>query len=185
VKRFTTDCELERRWRYSPGIFIGENMDAFIFGSLCRDACQALGIADQDALAEMGQINIDGVDVGLVFDEEDPSRLFCYVDLGDSSELATAPDPVSIYKDMLSLNLLKGSKIDGVIGWDPSSDRFVLAAHLIDPDSLDGVSLSEILRHHARHAGFARNVRRLHLQEELPPERSSIQPTNPIYTANH
>lgn len=117
-------------------------MDAFAFADLCRDASRALGVADLDELAREGQITLDGVEVELVFDEEGASRLFCYVDVGSAESLASAVDGVAVYRDMLTLNLLRGSKAAGAIALDPDSNHFVLSTHLLDPDAYDGERLA-------------------------------------------
>ena len=52
------------------------------FQQLCRDTCVALNYTDSDALSSSNHIHLDGVDIGLFFDDiEMNDRLVCYVEI--------------------------------------------------------------------------------------------------------
>ena len=85
------------------------------FQQLCRDTCIALNYPDSDTLGSSNQITLDGVDIGLFFDDlEMNDRLVCYVDIGE----VPAVDREEILARMLAINLLTGTKVSGVYGLD-------------------------------------------------------------------
>jgi hypothetical protein len=151
-------------------------MDTYAFITLCRDASRALGLEDVDRLASTGQVWIDDIEITLIFDEEHKDRLFCYVEVGSVESLDASSDCVRAYRDMLTLNLLRGSKTAGVIALDPVSNGLVLVSHLINPDSYDGTQLAALLRDHASDSTFAREVWAARVEAQVPqtPEREIL-----------
>ncbi len=122
------------------------------YRELCRDASVALGLPDPDRLANEGLLEKDGVAMSLFHDEEFVSdRLFCYVDLGPIDEAART----RIFERLLMLNLLSGTKTNGVYTLDPASGNAIFCIHLMDPDRLDGAHLARLLD---AYAGRARKL---------------------------
>ncbi|NDC08331.1 MAG: hypothetical protein EBZ75_03165 [Oxalobacteraceae bacterium] len=125
------------------------------FQQLCRDTCIALNYPDSDALGLTNQITLDGVDIGLFFDDlEMNDRLVCYVDIG---EVPTA-DREEILARMLAINLLTGTKVSGVYGLDRQRDCVVFMQHFLYPEMLTGTELAEILSGYAKHAKAAQKI---------------------------
>ena len=122
-------------------------MNTTQFQDLCRDTSRLLGVEAIDALAEEGHIEVDGVGMSLIFDEEEATdRLFCYVDVGPINQ----QNRVDVYDNLLTLNLLSGSKTSGVYALDPLSGHAIFAVHLMQPDRLQGRHLAEAFHHYAQ-----------------------------------
>jgi hypothetical protein len=130
--------------------------------------CAHLGAENTDELAETGQIRIGDINVGLIFDENHADRLFCYVDIGSLEALDSSGHGIAMYRDMLTLNLLRGSKTTGVIALDPGNNHLVLTSHLMDPDSYDGTRLVVVLQDHVTDSVFARKLWAARLEAQVP-----------------
>ncbi len=130
-------------------------MDQASFEQLCRDTGVALNHPEPDTLAARQQISIDGVDVGLFFDEFDAAdRIICYIDIGRLPE----ENREEILARMLAINLLTGTKTAGVYGLDPQRDHIIFVQHFLYPEMLTGESLADILQGYGRHARYARQT---------------------------
>lgn len=130
-------------------------MDKTQFETLCRDTCVALGLDNPDALRDDGQIEVDGVDVALFFDEEDDADcIFCYVDLG----LPAVAHRAQICERLLELNLHHGSRSAGIYAIDPDSGHAVSCLQLHDADVLDGEYVAEMLQFYARESSDVRDM---------------------------
>ena len=124
-------------------------MDLAEFTQLCRDTCVALNLPDTTSLADQHQIELNGIDIGLFYDEDVAGdRLVCYVDIGKLPEF----DRDEIVESLLALNLLTGSKTSGVYGLDRRRDRVIFIQHFLYPDLMDGETLSGILHDYSKHA---------------------------------
>nr|WP_314623190.1 CesT family type III secretion system chaperone [uncultured Noviherbaspirillum sp.] len=116
------------------------------YRSLCRKLSVALQQPDVDALGEQGRIEIYGVEIALFFDEQaNPDTLFCYVDMGAIPEMSRT----EIYEQLLAMNLLSGSKTNGVYSLDPSSGNALFVVHFMNPDTLDAAQLAEAFQVYA------------------------------------
>jgi hypothetical protein len=125
------------------------------FQQLCRDTCVALNYPDSDALGSTNQISLDGIDIGIFFDDlEMNDRLVCYVDIGELPE----DDREEVLERMLAINLLTGTKVSGVYGLDRQRNCIVFIQHFLYPDMLSGQELAEILTSYAKHAKAARQT---------------------------
>lgn len=125
------------------------------FQQLCRDTCVALNYPDSDALGSTNQISLDGIDIGIFFDDlEMNDRLVCYVDIGELPE----DDREEVLERMLAINLLTGTKVSGVYGLDRQRNCIMFIQHFLYPDMLSGQDLAEILTSYAKHAKAARQT---------------------------
>ena len=125
------------------------------FQQLCRDTCVALNYPDSDALGSTNQISLDGIDIGIFFDDlEMNDRLVCYVDIGELPE----DDREEVLERMLAINLLTGPKVSGVYGLDRQRNCIMFIQHFLYPDMLSGQELAEILTSYAKHAKAARQT---------------------------
>lgn len=125
------------------------------FQQLCRDTCVALNYTDSDALGSTNQISLDGIDIGIFFDDlEMNDRLVCYVDIGELPE----DDREEVLERMLAINLLTGTKVSGVYGLDRQRNCIMFIQHFLYPDMLSGQELAEILTSYAKHAKAARQT---------------------------
>lgn len=125
------------------------------FKQLCRETCLALNYPDSDALGSNNQITLDGIDIGLFFDDlEMNDRLVCYVDIGK----LPSDDREEILARMLAINLLTGTKVSGVYGLDRQRDCIVFMQHFLYPDMLTGKELAQILSNYAKHAREAQKT---------------------------
>ncbi len=129
-------------------------MDHAEFAQLCRDTCVVLNLSDPESLASRHQIEINGIDIGLFYDEDEAGdRLICYIDIGELPEF----DREEIIERLLALNLLTGSKTSGVYGLDRQRNRVIFIQHFLYPDMMDAATLAGILQDYSQHA---LNVRR-------------------------
>ena len=112
------------------------------YRELCRSTSVHLGLDDPDRLANEGFMEKNGIRIALFFDEEIISdRIFCYVDLGPIADEGRT----RIFERLLTLNLLSGTKTSGVYTIDPSSGNAIFCVHLMNPDSIEGDDLAEML----------------------------------------
>ncbi len=118
-------------------------MDLLGFRSLCRDTAITLALDDPDTLFADGYLELDDLPISLRFEPDlAPDRLFCYADLGPVED----QHRLVAYENLLTLNLLSGTKTSGVYTLDPASGHVVFAQHLMQPDRLNGEQLAALLR---------------------------------------
>lgn len=119
------------------------------FQDLCRGACLALGIGEVTGLGARRSVQVDNVDIALVFDEAlAPDKIYCYIDLGAIDPRARG----EVHARLLSLNLLTGAKTNGVFGLDTATGHAILSVHLFMPAEFGSAQLAEVLRVFARQA---------------------------------
>lgn len=124
-------------------------MDQTEFLALCHSTSVLLGCKDADALGNTNIINIDGVRIGLFFDEDmAPDRILCYIDIG----LLPVVGREEILERILALNLLTGSKTAGVYGFDQQSDTLIFVQQFLYPELMSGADLADILQGYSTHA---------------------------------
>jgi hypothetical protein len=100
------------------------------FEDLCHATCMKLNLEDPNQIQDRGCLHLDGVDIGLFFDEDvEPSCVFCYVDLGDIAEEKRP----QIYEHLLTMNVVSGSHERGVFAVDPATRNAVLLSRLRPP----------------------------------------------------
>lgn len=130
-------------------------MDQNDFRQLCRSASLLLHCDDPDALGTTNVIDIDGVRIGLFFDEDlAPDRILCYLDIGKLPLLGRE----EILERSLALNLLTATKTSGVYGFEPKSDTLIFVQHLLYPELMSGDELYRILQGYADHANSLRKT---------------------------
>ncbi len=130
-------------------------MDHADFLQLCRDTCTALNYPDPEALASRHQISLDGIDIGLFFDEFDAAdRLICYIDIGPLPDIGRE----ELLERLLAINLLTGTKTAGVYGLDPDRDHVLFIQHFLYPDMMSGQTLAGILQGYSQHAKAAQRT---------------------------
>lgn len=123
------------------------------FMVLCASTAQHLDPSQREALSLHGEVEIEGVAMGLFFDaEQAPDMIFCYVDIGP----VTRAQRADVYEHLLTLNLLSGSKTTGVYAVDPASSNAIFIVHLYDPESLEGHVLAQALQVYAAQANMMR-----------------------------
>ncbi|MDB5821969.1 MAG: hypothetical protein JWR21_673 [Herminiimonas sp.] len=118
-------------------------MDIAQFENLCHAICVKLTLQDPHQIRDHGRLNLDGVDIGLFFDEDiDPDHVSCYVDLG---EIAKGKRQ-DIYEHLLIMNVVGGSRERGVFAIDPASRNAVLLSRLRPPATEAATKLAATLR---------------------------------------
>ena len=124
-------------------------MDYAEFEQLCRDASLALNLPYTEALVSRHQITLNGIDIGLFFDEDEAGdRLVCYIDIGEPPDY----EREEIIEQLLAMNLLTGSKTSGVYGLDRRRNRVIFIQHFLYPDMMSGEILANILHDYSKHA---------------------------------
>jgi hypothetical protein len=124
-------------------------MDQTEFMALCHACSVELGCKDADALGNTNIIDVDGVRIGLFFDEDmAPDRILCYIDIGKLPIVGRE----EILERILALNLLTGSKTAGVYGLDQASDTLIFVQQFLYPELMSGTDLAEILQGYSSHA---------------------------------
>ena len=104
------------------------------FREICRAACLLLNIEQTDALAEGGDVFIDGVKVGMFRDEALGDALCCYVDIGS---IEPSADTASILGEVLAINLELDPGLGESVGMERNSRHLVLRAQLPVTPNLD------------------------------------------------
>lgn len=123
------------------------------FTELCRAAGFVLSLADAEAFASHGYTVIDGVDIGVVLDD-DAGRILCCVALG-------TVDPIrrtDIYEELLGMNAEIEDLRDGSFGVDLDSGTALLNVEIALERAADAAMFAEVL---ANHAAYANEVRRV------------------------
>lgn len=124
-------------------------MDQTEFIALCHSTSIELGCEDADALGKTNIIDVDGVRIGLFFDEDmAPDRIQCYIDIGKLPIVGRE----EILERILALNLLTGSKTSGVYGLDQQSDTLIFVQQFLYPELMTGEDLADILQDYSTHA---------------------------------
>lgn len=119
------------------------------FGDLCRALCTALQVRDINSLSTKGRVQVDGIPIGLCFDQSSaPDQIFCYADLGPIEPALQ----LTAYEHLLTLNLLSASKTSGYYGLEPLTGHAVFTVILTAPDSIEPRSLAQQLRGYAEQA---------------------------------
>lgn len=114
------------------------------FEELGRDACYELDSTDIDAFLNNGTIAVDSARVTLAFDDSlDSDCLSIYVHLPDAAPLL---DDTLALRSLLALNMMTGSKTQGVFALDPQDGQPVFVAQLTGLNQLNGKSLAAYLR---------------------------------------
>lgn len=105
-------------------------MDSFDFERLCRATSEALQLTDVGVLFQLGQVELDGVAIGIFHDADVDDVIHCYVDLGK----VEAQEREAVFQRALVLNL----SLDGVhgesLGFDEDANKLVLRSRIaVDP----------------------------------------------------
>ena len=119
------------------------------FLDLCRDISTELNLDDLDELGFSNYLEIDDIPIALIFDEHSASdRIFCYIDLGPIKE----SQRLDIYDNLLTLNLLSGTKTNGIYALDPTSGHVLFVVHIVDLDQSDAKIVANDLRSYSARA---------------------------------
>jgi hypothetical protein len=92
------------------------------FREICRDVSYELNISDVDALCDGGDAFVDGVKLGLFYDEARDEGVFCYIDLGSINPA----NKDNVLAEMMSLNLEMDAGSGEAFGLEPESGHLVL-----------------------------------------------------------
>lgn len=124
-------------------------MDQTEFRALCYSTSVELGCKDADALGNTNIIDVEGVRIGLFFDEDMASdRILCYIEIGKLPLVRRE----EILERILAINLLTGSKTSGVYGLDQQSDTLIFVQQFLYPELMTGEDLAGILQGYSSHA---------------------------------
>lgn len=158
-------------------------MNEFEFAELLLQTAYALEDREPELMAMSGIASIQGVDILIEFDaEQHGGCICCYIDLGEIDRYAAG----DMSQQLLSLNLLSGSRTTGVYALDEETGHPVFIVHLLDLDTIDGPWLAQALRVYAKEARQVRSRILSNWTDELPefvqdtPVTSSLIPFNPV-----
>ena len=119
------------------------------FLELSRDISTELNLDDLDELGLSNYLEINDIPIASIFDEHSaPDRIFCYVDLGPIEE----SQRLDIYDNLLMLNLLSGTKTNGIYALDPTSGHVLFVVHIVDLDQSDAKVIATDLRSYSARA---------------------------------
>jgi len=119
------------------------------FLALCREISVELNLDDLDELGFSNYLEINDIPIAFIFDEHSaPDRIFCYVDLGPIEE----SQRLDVYDNLLTLNLLSGTKTNGIYALDPTCGHVLFVVHIVDLDQSDPKLLANDLRSYASRA---------------------------------
>ena len=119
------------------------------FLELSRDISTELNLDDLDELGLSNYLEINDIPIAFIFDEHSaPDRIFCYVDLGPIEE----SQRLDIYDNLLMLNLLSGTKTNGIYALDPTSGHVLFVVHIVDLDQSDAKVIATDLRSYSARA---------------------------------
>lgn len=118
----------------------------------CHALIEELEGSDPDAFAQSGSLQVDGMDVGLFLQPGAQDTFCCYIDVGPFDPV----DRAHVFQELLKLNLLTGSKSNGVFAIDPRSEHVLLVAHVTADAAMSPQRLAIGLRSYVR---LAREIR--------------------------
>ncbi len=125
------------------------------YSALCRDTCLALNISNPEYLISEGHLFIGEIKIQLMFDEVFSGNcIFCVCDIGDVREEVRE----KVFESLLMLNFLTGGKTTGVYAIDPLSQRASFVVTLINPDSLNGAELADLLQRYANRSAYLKKT---------------------------
>jgi hypothetical protein len=118
-------------------------LNTALFEKLCHATCLELKLENPHQLRDHGCLHLDGVDIGLFFDENlDPEWVSCYVDLGHIAEEKRQ----DIYEHLLTMNVVSGTPERGVFAVDPVTRNALLLSRLRPPATEAAAALARTVR---------------------------------------
>ena len=119
-------------------------MQTATFKDLGRAAYHALNVGDVAFNETVATLMVDDAIVTLEFDEEiDDDCLCVHVQMPGTEKLTQNLD---VLRSLLALNMLSGSKTNGVFAMHPGTGQPTYTVQLTDLDQFTSTSLAEILR---------------------------------------
>lgn len=125
-------------------------MNSFDFSDLCELTCEALGLPNTTVLGDEGEIELDGVRIGVFLDENDDSVIHCFTDLGEVPQEARC----AALEDVLQLNLELDGGHGEAVGLDKENGRLVLRSAI--PSTYEAGDLAARFK---EYAAFAKSYR--------------------------
>lgn len=113
-------------------------MDEERFLALCRAAGERVQPDNPGQLARTGEMELDGVRIGLFFDSTTDKGIHCYVDLGTVGESERA----RVFHRALALNLTLEGAHGESLAFDEESGRLVLRSLIRSGDIANGAQLA-------------------------------------------
>jgi hypothetical protein len=122
------------------------------YQDLCRDICRELDLSNIAALAETGNVEIDGIKLFTHFDPQtDATSIYCYVDIAGITNIWD----VEILKNILKTNLTLDGANSETLGLNDSGDRLYLRAKIPCYEGLNGAQMAEWFRDYV---AFAKKI---------------------------
>jgi hypothetical protein len=115
------------------------------FQALCRGTSLLLGLADTQALARDNEIVLDGIRIGVFYDDATDTAIHFFIELGPVDENR----PLEVLQRVLQLNLELGRMHGETLGYDKESNNLVLRAEMKELASCTPENMAEWLRDYA------------------------------------
>ena len=140
------------------------------FREVCRNASYVLNISDPNALCDGGDVYIDGIKVGVVYDELLDDGILSYVDLG----FVESASKESIFEKMMSLNLELDASLGEAICFESDSSHLVLRGFtsLNKSDDITAAIVSQL----KEYVDFAGHLHHGLLSQVIAPTPKAVMP---------
>jgi len=123
------------------------------YADLCRSTCYALNLSDAEGLVDGKGVSVDGVTLGLFFDETEPESLHFYAEVGT---IADGHDKLEKIETLMAINLELSSGESAAICLERESNLYLLRARIPCNAEVDGDLLA---RHLKAYAALVNDVR--------------------------
>jgi hypothetical protein len=120
---------------------------------LVHDVCAAVGLPDADYVLETQTLEVEGFDVRLDHQENDPDAVYIAFHYG----AVTAGRSLVIFRLMLEANLLVYAQDQAQLCLDSDTGSIVLLVHLEMGPDITGEFVADLLSHYAEHGRYWQN----------------------------
>jgi hypothetical protein len=117
---------------------------------LIHEICDAVGLPDAEYVVETRMLDIEGFDVRLDHNENDPGAVY----IGFHYGAVTAGRTLVIFRLMLEANLLIYAQDQAQLCLDPDTGGIVLLVHLPMGPDITGEYVADLLSHYAEHGRY-------------------------------
>jgi hypothetical protein len=123
------------------------------FKRLVRQTCEAVGLADVDAVLQRRTVDIEGFEVMLHHYDNDPEAAYVMFNFG----IVTAGRTLRVHRLLLEANLTVYAQDQAQMGMLSDTGAILLLVRTTMGDDIDGPWMAETFRHYAEHGRYWRD----------------------------
>jgi hypothetical protein len=120
------------------------------YAQLVAQLCEAVGLADHQAVIDRGSIEIEGMEVLVAHFENDPEAMYVNFCFG----IVSAGRTLRVFQMMLEANLTLYAQDQAQMGLNPDTGAVILIVRLPTSEDIDGQWIAETLNHYAEHGRY-------------------------------